>query len=660
MGGTGCFLAASEAFDAIILDRMLPGGIDGLRLLETLRAQDNKTPVMFLSALGQVDERVRGLKAGGDDYLTKPFAFAELLARVEALTRRGKSDGPQTKLQVGDLEMELLSRTVRRAGQRIDLQPREFRLLEYMMRHAGQVVTRTMLLEGVWDYHFDPQTNVIRRPRQPAPAKDRQAVSDSPAAHRPQLGIHAAIRVTAGRPHIRPSLWRSAGLRLAVVYAVLFALSALALVLFLWWATAGLLDRQVEAAMRADAQGLSEQWSNGGPMALRSTIEDRLAENVDDDAIYLLADPAMHPLAGNLATWPTAVTATDVVYELMVSRAGMRSMARVQRFDLPDGSHLLVGRDVETRTPLRSLLTSALLWSLALLLVLGLVGGVVMQRLFRRMIASVSATAGAIAQGDLSQRVRASGRGDEFDRLAETINDMLDRIGRLMDGVRAVSNSIAHDLRTPIARARARLEDAAAHSAGTEELRAAIGRAVADLDGVSAIFDALLRIAEIEAGTRRGAFADLDLADLLGDLADLFAAPAEEKGLTLAYDAARPLPVHGDRDLIGQAVVNLLDNALKFSPPGATVRLHGQLGTATVVLSVQDGGPGIPECDRVRATERFYRGEQARQTPGSGLGLALVDAVAHLHGGTLALEDAAPGLRAVLTLPARPLALPAP
>ncbi len=160
-GRDGLFMAASESFEAIILDRMLPGGIDGLRLLETLRAQDNTTPVMFLSALSQVDERVRGLKAGGDDYLTKPFAFAELLARVEALTRRGKTEGPQTKLIVGDLEMELLSRTVKRAGQRIDLQPREFRLLEYLMRHAGQVVTRTMLLEGVWDYHFDPQTNVI-------------------------------------------------------------------------------------------------------------------------------------------------------------------------------------------------------------------------------------------------------------------------------------------------------------------------------------------------------------------------------------------------------------------------------------------------------------------------------------------------------------------
>lgn len=160
-GRDGLFLAASETFDAIILDRMLPGGIEGLRLLETLRGQDNTTPVLVLSALGQVDDRVKGLKAGGDDYLSKPFAFAELLARVEALTRRGRSEGPTTKLQVGDLEMDLLSRAVRRADQKIDLQPREFRLLEYLMRHAGQVVTRTMLLEGVWDYHFDPQTNVI-------------------------------------------------------------------------------------------------------------------------------------------------------------------------------------------------------------------------------------------------------------------------------------------------------------------------------------------------------------------------------------------------------------------------------------------------------------------------------------------------------------------
>jgi two-component system OmpR family response regulator len=160
-GRDGLFLAASEVFDVLVLDRMLPGGVDGVRLVETLRGQGNRTPVLFLSALSAVDERVRGLKAGGDDYLPKPFAFAELLARVEALARRPAVDAPATRLKVADLEMDLLARSVTRGGKRIDVQPREFRLLEQLMRHAGQVVTRTMLLEKVWDYHFDPQTNVI-------------------------------------------------------------------------------------------------------------------------------------------------------------------------------------------------------------------------------------------------------------------------------------------------------------------------------------------------------------------------------------------------------------------------------------------------------------------------------------------------------------------
>ena len=160
-GKQGLFLATTEKFDALVVDRMLPGGVDGLRMVEFLRSQNDHTPVLFLSAMAQVEDRVRGLNAGGDDYLTKPFAFSELLARVEALARRNRGEGPQTRLVVADLELDLLTRSVTRAGQKVDVQPREFRLLEYLMRHAGQVVTRTMLLEGVWDYHFDPQTNVI-------------------------------------------------------------------------------------------------------------------------------------------------------------------------------------------------------------------------------------------------------------------------------------------------------------------------------------------------------------------------------------------------------------------------------------------------------------------------------------------------------------------
>ncbi len=423
--------------------------------------------------------------------------------------------------------------------------------------------------------------------------------------------------------------------------------------LFLWFATAGLLDRQSEAAIRTDAQGLLEQFESGGLAALQSTIDDRLVENVDDDAIYLLMDANQHPVAGNLAHWPVSVTAPDRLYELMVERAGLRSLARVRRFDLDGGSRLLIGRDIETRTPLRALLTSALLWSLLVLVVLGTVGGLVMQNLFRRMIASVSSTAAAIAQGDLGRRVRLSGRGDEFDRLADVINDMLDRTALLMDGVRQVSNSIAHDLRTPIARARARLEDAGSHAVSADELRAAVDRAVVDLDGVAAVFEALLRIAEIEAGARRSAFAPLDAAELLADLSELYEAVADERGIALIMDAPGPLLVNGDRELIQQAVANLLDNAIKFSPQGGVIGVVAT-GGDTIEISVSDQGPGIPEADRPRATARFFRGESARQTPGSGLGLALVEAVAQLHGGSLRLEDAGPGLCAVLRLPRMP------
>lgn len=231
---------------------------------------------------------------------------------------------------------------------------------------------------------------------------------------------------------------------------------------------------------------------------------------------------------------------------------------------------------------------------------------------------------------------------------------MLDQIGHLMDGVRTVSDSIAHDLRTPITRARARLEDAARNASNADELRAAVDRAMADLDDITAVFQALLRIAEIEAGARRSAFARFDAAPIAAGLAELYEAAAEAHGLQLSIELANPLPVWGDTALVQQALANLLDNAVKFSPPGGRVTLSGEARDGRVRLGVQDQGPGIPDADRARAADRFYRGEAARQTPGYGLGLALARAVAALHGGTLTLGDNAPGLRATLDVPASP------
>lgn len=445
-------------------------------------------------------------------------------------------------------------------------------------------------------------------------------------------------------------LLRSAGFRFGAVYALLLAVSATALALFLWWATAGLLDRQTEAAINTDAQGLSERWADGDLPALVVTIEDRLAQNIDDDAIYLLTDPNMKRIAGNLAAWPPTVVLPGPWYELPIMRAGMKSLANVRRYDLPGGFHLLIGRDVQVRSQLRKMLTDALLWAVGVVLLLATIGALVIRNLFRRTLANISATSVAIAGGDFAQRVRLSGRGDEFDQVAEVINDMLDRITRLMDGVRQVSNAIAHDLRTPITRARTRLEDAALHAENPDDLRAAIERATQDLDGIVAVFQALLRIAEIEAGSRRSSFAQFDLAPLLAEVADLYSAVAEERGIDLRLEAPESLPSYGDKAMIQQAIANLVDNAVKFSPDGGTVRLAASV-SAMVFVAVEDRGAGIPMTERDRVTDRFYRGETARSSPGSGLGLSLVLAVAQLHGGNLRLEDNRPGLRAVLALP---------
>jgi signal transduction histidine kinase len=443
---------------------------------------------------------------------------------------------------------------------------------------------------------------------------------------------------------------RSASLKLAAVYGLLFAVSAYALVLFLWWNTTGLLDQQVESAIRTDAQALAESWNTGGLPSLILTLQERRAEDVDDDSIYFLGDALHRKLEGNLAGWPREVTTPLTFYDLPLTRDGVRIVAEVFAEQLPGGFVLLIGRDVKGRAQLKRLLSGTLLSSAALVAGLALIGALVMRNLFRRMVSDVSSTAAAIARGELGHRVRRSGRGDEFDAMAEAINNMLERIAKLMDGVRQVSNSIAHDLRTPIARARARLEDAATHAAGEADLRAALERAMADLDGVTSVFQALMRIAEVEAGSRRSAFTDVDLSLLLADLAELYGALAEENGLRVVLRVPDSLEIFGDRDLIQQAVANLLDNAIKFSPQGGQITLSAQSAHRQVVITVADQGIGIPEEDRARAPERFFRGETARHTPGSGLGLALVQAVATLHEGSLLLEDAGPGVRAVLRL----------
>jgi signal transduction histidine kinase len=466
---------------------------------------------------------------------------------------------------------------------------------------------------------------------------------DTPASEAP------AARLVRAPPE---GFFSQSGVRFGLIYAALFGASSLALAAFLWWSTAGLLDRQNETAIMVDVQGLAERLADGGLPGLVDTIEQRIAGNIDDDAVYLLADSLLQRLAGNLEGWPRRIAPDTAWADLTIDRGGVRVQTRVHHAELPGGLHLLVGRDVEARERLRGIVGDAMLWAAVIAVLLGTVGAIAVRSLFSATLADISATAAAIGAGDLSRRVKVTGHSDEFDLLAETINEMLDRITRLMDGVRQVSNAIAHDLRTPITRARMRLEDAAHTARDEADLRQAIERAQSDLDGIVAVFQALLRIAEIEAGARRSAFSRVDVAPLLGDLAELYEAAAEDTGQTLTARIPHAAPVFGDRDMIQQAVANLLDNAMKFSPAGGVIRLSARTIPGAIEISVADDGPGIPAQDRAHATERFFRGETARSTPGSGLGLALVQAVALLHGGALRLEDNAPGLRAVLHLPA--------
>ena len=424
----------------------------------------------------------------------------------------------------------------------------------------------------------------------------------------------------------------------------------------LWWNTAGALDRQVDAAIRADATALAERRRAGDIPALIAAIDDRLVLDAQNEALYILVLPDGRRLAGNLEAWPEEADGELPWLRIPLQRDGAMTEARLLRVDLGQGHRMLVGRDVAEKLRLRGLLSEGIAWAATASAAFAVLGGWMLRRALERRLSPVYRTAAAVGAGDLAPRVPLSDRDDEFDKLGTTMNAMLDRIAQLMEGVRGVSDAIAHDLRTPITRARAKLEDALVTAQDEDALRAAVEQGIADLDGIVRVFQAVLRIAEVEAGGRRAAFAATDLVPMMTDMAELYGAAAEARDQRLEVKLPRKLPLVGDRDLLGQAVANLLDNALKFTPEGGIVRLSAQADLGVVEITVADDGPGMPDADRQRAGERFFRADAARTTPGSGLGLSLVRAVAALHGGLVALGEthpgaARPGLKVTLRLP---------
>jgi signal transduction histidine kinase len=329
------------------------------------------------------------------------------------------------------------------------------------------------------------------------------------------------------------------------------------------------------------------------------------------------------------------------------------SVSRLLPQLLPDGGILVVGRDLRDRLEIERLVWRALAFGGAIALLLAALGAVVFRRRLEARVATIRRTAHQIEAGDLSRRIPVAGVDDEFARLGLDINHMLDRIQQLMDGIRHVSNAIAHDLRTPLGRIRARLDEALRPGHSGVPLAATARAAIADIDQLIGVFDRLLQIAEAESGARRQSFAPVALAPLVVDVVELYDAAAEEAGIALVRETEPEVAILGDRNLLASALANLVDNALKYAGPGATVRVGTKSNSDRVEIVVEDDGPGIPVTERPRAAERFYRGDRSRHLPGNGLGLSIIAAVAALHGGALALEDAAPGLRAHIVLPRR-------
>ena len=454
-------------------------------------------------------------------------------------------------------------------------------------------------------------------------------------------------------------LLRTTAFKLTLVYLGIFVLFAASLLAYFALNTRRLITEQITATVDGEINGLSNIYAQGGIRRLVMVVDARSRRPAS--SLYLITTPTGEGLAGNVgALEPGALDHPgwlETSYRRLEAPEGVDHHALVRVVQLPGGFHLLVGRDLEERERVLSIIANAGQWSLALVIVLGLLGGFFVSRRVLSRIDAMTGTAQTIMAGDLSGRLPVAGTGDELDRLAVNVNAMLERIEALMRGLKEVSDNIAHDLKTPLTRLRNRCEQAL-RAAGDVNYRAALESTIAESDELIRTFDALLMIARAESGQARDNMAEFDASEIARDVGELYEPLADEKGITLKVEAPSAAPVRGNRELVSQALANLLDNAIKYAGPngqanGAPAEIVVKAGNDgdRIVLSVADRGPGIPDADRGRVVERFVRLEQSRSEPGSGLGLSLASAVARLHGGELKLEDNHPGLRSTIALP---------
>ena len=451
-------------------------------------------------------------------------------------------------------------------------------------------------------------------------------------------------------------LLKTSTFRLAALYLLMFALSVGALLGYVYLNTSVLLERQTDDTIRAEVQALADQYQLRGLNGIIDTVQRRSRE--DTGSIYLLTDPTGARIAGNINKLPPQANSADknwIEFPVDIKRGGVveSHTARAYHTDLTGDYELVAGRDVEALRQFDDIIRHTLYATLAIALVLGVGVGLLMSRNFLHRVDAITDASRSIMGGNMSGRMPVSGSGDELDRLAEALNEMLDQIERLMAAMKEVSSNIAHDLKTPLTRIKARVESAL-RSGNAGDYREALDKTVEESDHLLQTFNSLLSIARAEAGQSRSGFEPVDAQSILTDVAELYDPMAEEQGGKLELAAEPGLTIRADRQLVAQAVSNLIDNALKYGaddgkPPDIAV--SGAFEDGKVVIAVCDRGPGIPVEDRERVLERFVRLDASRSKPGNGLGLSLVAGVAKLHGGTLVLEDNHPGLRAKLVLP---------
>jgi signal transduction histidine kinase len=446
--------------------------------------------------------------------------------------------------------------------------------------------------------------------------------------------------------------------RLSLVYMVASALFAGGLIAYVGSHARRLVDEQISQSIIGQIAALQDQYRVGGIRRLTAVIDRRTRE--PGAFLFLLQGPQGETLAGNIVglradAFPPGRT-VETSYQRIEDEGGQRS-ALVRAVSFPAGNRMLVGRDLDERERLNDILNQATRILIGALLVFGVLGAFFVARRAIARMDAMTASGQTIMAGDLTQRLPVSGSGDEIDRLAISLNAMLDRIGVLMQGMKEVSDNIAHDLKTPLTRLRNSAEQALRTADTPQAYRAALERTIEESDGLIRIFNALLLIARTEAGSGADAFKTVDVTALLQDLAEMYEPAAEEVGAGLRVDVADGLSIRGNRELLGQVVANLIDNALKYglpATPGAPAAITLTAGTSDGLLSIAvgDRGMGVPREERGKVLERFHRLDASRHKPGSGLGLSLAVAVARLHGGELKLEDNEPGLRVVLELPA--------